>query len=64
MYQAMTDEDREKIEDLIRVAESNPKLAALTIINLQGVIHDMEDHAISSAHADDIVNSMREAYLG
>ena len=64
VYKPLTDDDKDALGELQRVAEANPKLAALTILSLQGVIHDMEDYAVGSAHADNIVNSMRSAYLG
>ena len=42
----MTDEEKDLIYDLECVATANPKLAALTILNLRGLIDDMENNKV------------------
>jgi len=60
----MTDEEKVELQDIERVATSHPHLAALVISSLLGLLTDKEYYLKSSAHARDIVDNMKRAYLG
>ena len=60
----MTENDRDLLHDLTEVADKNPKLAALTIMNLRGVVDDMENNKVYVAHADAVIERMRSVNVG